>query len=164
MSQYSRPRQRFSDFVNKEKGVLEDSEDDMPFEKRRNVAHLEVSSIDSLDDWEDLVLFGKSKRTPSPDIPAPLPAIDCAVSIESLEPDSFLQHPITPSCDHKPTTCSSCLTQSIESQISDKPWDQISCPECLELVLFDSVKEIVSQEAFERYVKFAQKFSIPEMV
>lgn len=75
--------------------------------------------------------------------------IDCTVCLESLLKNEFPKHKITTRCEA--STCSSCLTEAVESQISQKPWNQIECPECPELVPFEAVKEIVSEEAFERY-------------
>jgi hypothetical protein len=96
---------------------------------------------DSVSDDEEFLSPGPFGRSAT---------IDCVVCMESLEPESFPKHKITPSCDHKTTTCTSCLTQAIESQIPDVAWDQIKCPECPEMLDFASVKQVVSPEAFER--------------
>ncbi|TVY20580.1 Uncharacterized protein LARI1_G002539 [Lachnellula arida] len=89
--------------------------------------------------------------TPSPAIPVPQPTIDCAVCMESLEPESLYQQNITPSCDHETRICASCITQSIDIQIHEISWDMIKCPLCPELMSFESIKEIASEEAFQRY-------------
>ena len=79
------------------------------------------------------------------------PTIECTVCMEEFDADRFPQENITSACEHEPTICNSCLTQSVDSQIQDKPWDQISCPECLKLLSFDGVKKMASAASFERY-------------
>jgi hypothetical protein len=129
MNQWPEPCQRFSEFINRDDGTYDadDSEDDMPLANRKKSTPGSASTTITANTTE------------------------CAVWMESLGLDSFPKHKTTPLCNHSPITCSSCLRQSIESEISDRPWDQIQCPDCPELLPFDSVKAIVSPEAFERY-------------
>ncbi|TVY62711.1 E3 ubiquitin-protein ligase dbl4 [Lachnellula suecica] len=90
--------------------------------------------------------------------------VDCTVCMESLELGDFPQQKLTSSCDHKSLTCASCLTQSIEAQIADTPWDQITCPQCPELVSFESVKSVVSAEAFERQYSNLDRYDMKSVM
>lgn len=76
---------------------------------------------------------------------------DCCVCMDSLSHSNFPQQKITATCNHSPTVCLGCLTQSINSQIPDVAWDQVKCPECSEPLPFDVVKTWASEEFFERY-------------
>ena len=83
--------------------------------------------------------------------PPPQPQIDCSVCMESLDATAFPQTKITELCNHNPTVCRSCLSQSLDSQIPDVAWDQVRCPECPETLPYGRVKVWASAEAFERY-------------
>ncbi|TVY39652.1 Uncharacterized protein LSUB1_G004501 [Lachnellula subtilissima] len=151
MKQRSADRPRFSAFVaNRESALEEHSSDelDVTHSKRRKMI---AAPFYGEDDSEDDMLVANLKKNPSPDISVPQAPIDCAVCMESLEPESFYQHKITPSCDHETRICVSCVTQSIDIQILGISWDMIKCPLCPELMHFESIKEIASEEAFQRY-------------
>jgi len=79
------------------------------------------------------------------------PFRDCCVCMNSLDHSNFPPQKITASCNHSPTVCLSCLTQSIDSQIPDVAWDQVKCPECSEPLPYDVVKAWASEDFFERY-------------
>jgi hypothetical protein len=83
--------------------------------------------------------------------PPPPPQIDCSVCMESQDAKNFPSQKITVLCNHEPTVCRTCLTQSIDSQIPEVAWDQVKCPECPETLPYDVVKDWASPEAFERY-------------
>ena len=153
MKLHSADRPRFSAFVaNRESALEEDSSDEenVPRLKRRKVM---AAPFYGEDNSEDDIPVANLKRSPSPDISVPQATIDCAVRMESLEPESFYQHKITPSCDHETRICVSCVTQSIDIQILEISWNMIKCPLCPELMPFESIKEIASEEAFQRYCK-----------
>ncbi|TVY86719.1 putative E3 ubiquitin-protein ligase [Lachnellula willkommii] len=103
------------------------------------------------DSSDDDIPLPKLEGILSPAISVPQATIDCAVCMESLEPESLYQQKITPSCDHETRICASCITQSIDIQIQEISWDMIKCPLCPELMSFESIKEIASEEAFQRY-------------
>jgi hypothetical protein len=72
--------------------------------------------------------------------------------MDTLGAELFPQKKITQLCNHDPTVCQNCLSQSIDTQISDVAWDQVKCPECPETLPYDVVKEWASPAAFERYL------------
>ncbi|TVY36886.1 Uncharacterized protein LOCC1_G007848 [Lachnellula occidentalis] len=156
LGQHDLQRQHFSSFVaDRENASGEDSPDgeDVPHLKRRKVMESATfyGEDDSEDDSEGELLVANLRGLPSPAISVPPATIDCAVCMESLEPESFSQPKITPSCDHETQICDSCATQSIDIQILEFSWDMIKCPLCPELMSFESIKEIASEEAFQRY-------------
>jgi hypothetical protein len=73
--------------------------------------------------------------------------------MESLAAERFPKVRITSTCQHETTTCSSCLNQSIDSQIDHRDWDQVTCTECNEKLSYDDVKEAASDNGFQRYMK-----------
>jgi hypothetical protein len=82
--------------------------------------------------------------------PPPQPKIDCSVCTESLDATAFPQTKITELCNHNPTLCQSCLSQSLDSQIPDVAWGQVRCPECPETLPYERVKVWASAEGFQR--------------
>ncbi|PVH88823.1 hypothetical protein DL98DRAFT_362001, partial [Cadophora sp. DSE1049] len=69
---------------------------------------------------------------------------------------SFPQHhfsSITSMCDHEPTVCDDCISQSVNTQVIDVAWDKIKCPECPATLRHPDVKSWASEELFEKYDK-----------
>lgn len=86
---------------------------------------------------------------------------ECSVCMEYFTRNHFPWNPITASCNHKLTTCcNSCIKQSVEGQIEDQPFDQISCPECPGRLTRDMVAKFSSPEAFERYILKQSEWNI----
>ncbi|TVY54887.1 hypothetical protein LCER1_G004091 [Lachnellula cervina] len=152
MYQHRTLRLGFSKFVATGKNALDEGsdEEDAPYLKRRNVIGSARSGKEVQGDSEDMAV-ANPKGIPSPAIPVPQITIECAVCMESLESENLYQQKITPSCDHETRICASCVTQSINFQIQEISWDMINCPLCPELMPFECVKEIASEEAFQRY-------------
>lgn len=69
-----------------------------------------------------------------------LPPVECCVCMDTLGAELFPQQKITQLCNHDPTVCQNCLSQSIDTQIPDVAWDQVKCPECPETLPYDVVK------------------------
>lgn len=87
--------------------------------------------------------------TPIPNIPSALPR-DCVVCFETLSPQNSPKRKITSLCNHEPEICTSCLTESISTQFSDKVWDQIDCPICGQRLQFQDVKAFADPATFGR--------------
>ncbi|ATZ53317.1 hypothetical protein BCIN_09g01870 [Botrytis cinerea B05.10] len=88
-------------------------------------------------------------------VEAPEPQLkECSICAEER---AFADFPdrITAGCLHDSSCCNTCLSQSIGAQIESIQWDQISCPECPELLSFDNVKSFASEADFARYDKNA---------
>jgi hypothetical protein len=76
--------------------------------------------------------------------------VECSVCMVSLLGEQFPQKRLAASCAHNPTTCLTCLAQSLQYQIEEKPWDHVACPECPERLSFAVVKEFATEASFER--------------
>jgi hypothetical protein len=74
---------------------------------------------------------------------------ECIACMEAFTIDSLPAIHLTPDCVHEPDTCSSCLTQSLDIQIRDQPWDQITCPSCPQRLPYEIVKLLASPAAFQ---------------
>ncbi|KAE8453578.1 hypothetical protein EG329_010439 [Mollisiaceae sp. DMI_Dod_QoI] len=90
------------------------------------------------------------KREPSPEVPS---LRECCVCAEDLPESSFPEQKITSTSNHEPTTCRTCLSTTLATQIPDVAWDQVKCPECPEALPYDVVKTWASADAFEIYDK-----------
>ncbi|TGO23807.1 hypothetical protein BPAE_0121g00240 [Botrytis paeoniae] len=86
---------------------------------------------------------------------APEPQLkECSICAEELAVAAFPNR-ITAGCAHDSSCCLTCLSQSIGVQVESIEWDQITCPECPELLAFDNVKSFASEADFARYDKKA---------
>lgn len=59
---------------------------------------------------------------------------------------------ITLACEHKPTVCTKCIATSIKTDLEDKMWDKIRCPECGVFLIYDDIRRLADFQTFERYV------------
>ncbi len=57
---------------------------------------------------------------------------------------------ITKSCQHPPTTCLECVAVSIQSDLDNKLWNDIGCPECGERLEYDDVHKYADIPTRER--------------
>ncbi|TEY81986.1 hypothetical protein BOTCAL_0030g00470 [Botryotinia calthae] len=88
-------------------------------------------------------------------VEAPKPQLkECSICAEELALANFPNR-ITDGCAHDSSCCLTCISQSIGVQIETIQWDQISCPECPQLLSFDDVKTFASEGDFDRYDKNA---------
>jgi hypothetical protein len=78
------------------------------------------------------------------------PLMECCVCMESLSSREFPERNITSACQHKVTTCSSCISTSIDTQVAAQSWDQLGCTECDEQLSYEDVQIIASQATFQR--------------
>lgn len=77
---------------------------------------------------------------------------ECTVCMESFPQNNFSQRRITSNCQHAPDLCLQCLNTSITIQLDERPWNQLSCPLCPEILSFGDVQEFATKETFDRYV------------
>ena len=76
---------------------------------------------------------------------------ECVVCTETIGVALFPGASITKSCEHPPATCLECVAMSIQSDLSNKLWNEIRCPECGELLEYDDVQRYADPETRERY-------------
>lgn len=74
---------------------------------------------------------------------------ECSICADEQPTTNFAVENLTSSCTHEITACTTCITAHLETQIRDKPWDQITCIMCSAIVSFDSVRKFASADAFE---------------
>lgn len=75
---------------------------------------------------------------------------ECSVCMESFARDNFPSQNVTASCNHEVTVCTTCTRRSVEVQMEDQPYNQVSCPECPERLAEDGVGKFSDPENFAR--------------
>jgi len=70
---------------------------------------------------------------------------ECAVCMEMKDAVEFPNYSITRSCKHPPSTCLDCVMASIQSDLRNKLWNEISCPECGEALGYDDVQKYADE-------------------
>ena len=75
---------------------------------------------------------------------------DCMICVKSRSSKHFPRRPPTQQCIHEIKTCKRCLRKWIQTQFSNKMWNQIGCPECGISLQYDDVREFASKSVFRR--------------
>jgi hypothetical protein len=65
----------------------------------------------------------------------------------SLKPPAW----ITILCNHEPSVCCGCMALSIKSDLESKIWNQITCPECKTLLVYEDIQRLADPETFAKY-------------
>ena len=102
----------------------------------------------------------KATTTPVERVPKPRRSgPECLTCGEGMTEGSAstLLRSATKNCEHV-QTCASCMQQWIRSQLEDKSWDTLTCPECPERLQHDDVREWADDETSERYVALLSDF------
>ncbi|KAH6622637.1 hypothetical protein F5144DRAFT_335312 [Chaetomium tenue] len=76
---------------------------------------------------------------------------DCIICTDTKPVSEFPTAAITKACTHEPTTCLVCVATSIRTDLSNRLWNEIKCPECRELLEYDDVQRFADEETKERY-------------
>lgn len=76
---------------------------------------------------------------------------ECSVCLESFRSREFPKQKLSVACQHESTVCGGCVTQSLDTQIPDVSWDNVTCPECPEALGYDAIQKWASADAFEKY-------------
>jgi hypothetical protein len=71
------------------------------------------------------------------------------VCTEDFLPSAFPH--ITSMCEHEPGVCRACIAECIQGELDTRGWDQISCPECRELLNHAEVTKYADADTLERY-------------
>jgi hypothetical protein len=58
---------------------------------------------------------------------------------------------ITISCTHEPSVCCGCMALCIKSDLESKIWNQITCPECKTLLVYEDIRRLADPETFAKY-------------
>ncbi|KAK5997203.1 E3 ubiquitin-protein ligase RNF19B-like protein [Cladobotryum mycophilum] len=87
---------------------------------------------------------------------------DCIVCTEKKEVELFPQVSVTSTCTHEPNTCLDCIETSIRSDMTNKLWSDIRCPECRELLDYTDIQRYADKATFERYENLALRAAMTE--
>ncbi|TLD16812.1 uncharacterized protein PgNI_00771 [Pyricularia grisea] len=81
---------------------------------------------------------------------------ECAVCTEELADSEFPTKHITSACNHAINTCKTCLKTSIRSDMNNKFWNRISCPECGASLIQEDVERHAEPATVEKYRKLKE--------
>lgn len=89
-----------------------------------------------------------------------LPATEtCTVCADDKKPTELAVR-IASGCKHESSTCRDCLGRWIHSSLDTSTWDRLKCPECPELLNFDSVRRYAVRQDFDRYDTLATRAAL----
>lgn len=88
--------------------------------------------------------------------------IECTVCTDTKRVADFPGAAITKTCTHPPTTCLDCVATSIRSDLDNKLWNEIRCPECRETLQYDDVQRYADSETSERYQSLSFRYALSE--
>lgn len=60
--------------------------------------------------------------------------------METKETAEFPSTALTPNCSHDPSTCPSCISDSVKTQFEHTRSDRITCPECPQRLGIDEIR------------------------
>lgn len=86
----------------------------------------------------------------------------CSSCVDELPAHQVPLASLTSGCSHKNSSCLACIQQWIETQLSDKGWDQIRCIGCTSIMAWSEIKQYATTEVFERYDRLAARAVINE--
>ncbi|EHA50348.1 IBR domain-containing protein [Pyricularia oryzae 70-15] len=81
---------------------------------------------------------------------------ECAVCTEEFPDSNFPTKAVTSACSHAINTCKTCLKTSIRSDMNNKFWHRISCPECGASLMQEDVERHAEPETIEKYRKLKE--------
>jgi hypothetical protein len=86
------------------------------------------------------------------DVAKPLPT-SCLICTEEFRGTVVPPAWITVACLHGPSVCTECLAECIKSDLENKIWNQIKCPECESLLIHEDIERLADPATFSRYVQ-----------
>ncbi|KAK3683352.1 hypothetical protein B0T22DRAFT_246180 [Podospora appendiculata] len=87
---------------------------------------------------------------------------ECIVCTETKKVQDFPQAAVTNKCSHAPSTCLQCVATSIKTDLNNRLWNEIKCPECREVLQYDDVQRFADPETKERYQNLSFRYAISE--
>ncbi|OIW27611.1 hypothetical protein CONLIGDRAFT_441211 [Coniochaeta ligniaria NRRL 30616] len=87
---------------------------------------------------------------------------ECTVCTDSKPVAQFPGATLTKTCTHPPTTCLDCVAASIRSDLNNRLWNEIRCPECRETLQYDDVQRYADPETRERYQTLSFRYALAE--
>ncbi|KAL4777135.1 hypothetical protein BDW60DRAFT_55720 [Aspergillus nidulans var. acristatus] len=85
----------------------------------------------------------------------------CIICLEPFSADG-VKAPDTLSiaCQHTPSVCYICLSNSIKHDLETKFWDEIKCPQCQTLFIHEDIKRFADEETFTRYDRLSLRHAL----
>lgn len=74
----------------------------------------------------------------------------CIICVEDFGSAVSAPERISSACLHEPSVCLECLRTYIKSELDSKIWNQITCPECRILLIYEDIKCLADTETFSR--------------
>lgn len=86
--------------------------------------------------------------------------MSCIICVENFSSTVTRPAWISLACTHEPSVCSVCISRSIKSDLETRIWDQIRCPECQTLLIYDDIKRLADPATFERYERLSFRSAV----
>lgn len=119
------------------------------------------------DRYEDYAPKRTSKRnstTLTTHIPPPeIKRKECTICTDERAEHHFPLRSATKECTHPPAVCKRCLRQWITTQFETKVWNQITCPECPNLLEYADVALSAPSRVFKRYDVLSTRAALEEI-
>lgn len=107
-----------------------------------------VDSAGAESSWDPYGSFGDDMDTDFVPEIGPRSCIICTDDFSAwLKPPSW----ITISCAHEPSVCCGCMAKCIKTDLESKIWNQIKCPECKTLLVYEDIQRLADPETFAKY-------------
>ncbi|KAK3320533.1 hypothetical protein B0T19DRAFT_444367 [Cercophora scortea] len=87
---------------------------------------------------------------------------ECIVCTETKNVRDFPKAAVTNKCAHAPSTCLQCVATSIKTDLNNRVWNEIKCPECREVLQYDDVQRFADPETKERYQTLSFRYAVSE--
>ncbi|OBT67818.1 hypothetical protein VE03_02421 [Pseudogymnoascus sp. 23342-1-I1] len=121
---------------------------------RRNAdANLERAYLENLEPANVYQTQADPPTAPSiePFVPSATSPTSCIICTENFSETVRPPGWISLACLHEPSVCSSCLAKCIKSDLETKIWNQIQCPECRTLLIYEDIQRLADLATFARY-------------
>ena len=77
-------------------------------------------------------------------------ASSCIICTEDFSEIVTAPSWISLACLHEPSVCRDCIAKCIKTNLESKIWNQIMCPECKTLLIYEDIQRLADAETFAR--------------
>ena len=75
---------------------------------------------------------------------------DCTTCDRTLPLAQFARHPEGSKCTHDRNTCKKCWRQWLQAQVASKPFDQITCAQCNNVLSQGEVRALATKKVYDK--------------
>ena len=75
---------------------------------------------------------------------------ECTICLESMATDRYPDLPHTAESEHSSDVCHACWEQHLESEVSSKVFEGVSCPQCSQRLLEVDVRKLANSSTYAR--------------